>query len=61
MTELTNTKKVKPWFISGFRCIDCSKAGRDTVITRDQAIQTGEKYGRGLCDTCAFVAKPREI
>jgi len=40
-------------FKSGFLCIDCGKAGSETLITRDQAIKTGEKYGRGLCDTCA--------
>jgi len=45
-------------FKSRFLCIDCGKAGRETLITRDQVIKTGEKYGRGLCDTCAFVAKP---
>jgi len=42
----------------GFKCIDCDSMGRDTTISREQAIKTGEKYGRGLCETCAFIAKP---
>lgn len=44
---------------AGFYCIDCGKEGRDTLISREQAIKTGEIYGRGLCETHAFMAKPR--
>lgn len=41
-----------------FLCVDCGEAGRDTPISREQAMQTVEKYGRCLCENCAFIAKP---
>lgn len=42
----------------GFKCIDCAAAGRDTTISREQAISSGDIFGRGLCEDCAFIATP---
>ncbi len=40
----------------GFHCLDCG-----TVITREQAIKSGETFGRGLCTICALVASEKKV